>query len=336
MKRFFLLCLVASLTGWNAQAQHEHHGMTHETAAGVKLEVKSDPAQQVMTMRLGPVNLPAHSDHMAVAQPPDLFWVVPFDGWLVAYHPHLVDEAGNAEPGRLLHHVAFWNTRRSDFLCPNKEEHVFGAGGEMNDWPQVPGYGYRVAKGDRIRIETMFHNPTDTDHLKTYLEIRIEYQPVTPGGPVPKSVYPAWFDVMECRDSAYDLRPGRSITTGEITLRYGGTLLGVGGHLHDYGQQLVLENLTRKEQTAALDAQLDPQGHIISMPVVTFFDRGTTANPGTPGSGYRLNVGERVRVTALYDNQAGKLLPEGAMGIVVGYFLPDNDAQMARLLRKHK
>ncbi len=335
MKGLFLFCWILSLAAGPLSARHEHHRMAHKLAADVKLDVKSDAARHVMLVRLGPLNLQARSDHMSVAQAPDLFWVVPFAGWLVAYHPRLVDEAGNPEPSRLLHHVAFWNTRRSDFLCPNKEEHVFGAGGEMNDWPRVPGYGYRVAKGDRMRIETMFHNPTDTNYPRTYLEVRIEYQQATPGGPVLTSVYPSWFDVMECGDSAHDLKSGRSLVTGELALRYGGTLLGVGGHLHDYGQRVVLENLTRKEQVAALDAQLDPQGRIVSMPVVTFFDRGAPGS-GKPSGGYRLNAGERVRVTALYDNRAGQLLPEGAMGILVGYFVPDNDAQMAGLRRKYK
>jgi hypothetical protein len=30
----------------------------------------------------------------------------------------------------------------------------------MTNWIQVPGYGYRVQKGDKIRIETMVYNPT--------------------------------------------------------------------------------------------------------------------------------------------------------------------------------
>ncbi len=328
MKRSCVLFLAMLACSGAAGAQHEHHGhrgMAHKTAEGVKFDVKDDAATQAMSLRLGPLNLPAHSDHMGLAQAPDFFWVVPFDGWIVAYHPRLADATGQAEPGRLLHHVAFWNTRRSDFLCPNKEEHIFGAGGEMNDWPGVPGYGYRVRKGERIRIETMFHNPTDTDFSQTYLEVRVEYR-IAGSAPAAqiKSVYPSWFDVMQCDDSGYDLKPGRNVTTGEITLRYTGTLLGVGGHQHDYGQRLVLENLTRKEDVAALDAKLDAQGRILSMPVVTFYDRG----------GYRLNRGERLRVTSTYDNPTGKPLPDGAMGIVVGYFLPDDDAQVAGLRRK--
>src|SRR5213080_4988907 len=176
--------------------QHEHHGfmqegMHHAVAKGVKLDPNFDMATHTITLRVGPMNLPAHTSHMTMPQPPDLIWTVPLDGWLLAYHPKLVDAGGNSVPGTVLHHVAFWNTNRSDFLCPNKEEHIFGAGSEMNDWPAVPGYGYRVRKGDRIRIETMVHNPTDTSYDKAYLEVQIQYQEADAGAPAVKSVYPA-------------------------------------------------------------------------------------------------------------------------------------------------
>lgn len=324
MRREILSALFAvsmCAAGVSAQHEHGHQSAAHQMAAGVKLE-KIQRAANQMTLRLGPLNLPANSDHNAVAQAPDHYWEVPFDGWLTAYHPAIVGEAGDPIPGRVLHHVAFWNTSRSDFLCPNKEEHIFGAGGEMNDWPELPGFGYRVAKGERIRINTMFHNPTDTSYPRAYLEVRVEYQRLG-DGPPRKSVYPTWFDVQQCGRSGYDLAPGKNVNTGEFILGFAGTLLGVGGHMHDYGQQLVLANATRNEEVAQLDSQLDEAGRILSMPIATFVDRG----------GYRLNQGEKIRVTASYDNRAGKPLPEGAMGIVVGYFLPDNDAQMAALKR---
>lgn len=311
--------LMGSLAAGTTGAQQEHHMMSQAT--DVKLDVRDNAAARVLTVRLGPLNLPAHSDHMAVAQAPDLFLSVPFDGWITAYHPRLVDDAGRRLPHRLLHHVGFWNTARPDFLCPKKLEHIFGAGGEMNNWAAVPGVGYRVAKGERIRISTMFHNPTDTSFPKVYLLVRMEYQPLLAVGPVLKSVYPTWFDVMECNNSGYDLKPGNNVTTGDFTIPYSGTLLGVGGHLHDYGRQLRLVNTTRNKDIATLNSKLDVQGHLLSMPVVYFTRRG----------GYRLDKGEVVKATATYDNPTGKLLPEGAMGIVVGYFLPDHDQELAAL-----
>src|SRR5712664_4114801 len=196
-------------------------GMHHAIAKGVKLDAKVDAAAHTVTLRVGPMNLPAHTSHMKMPQPPDLVWDVPIDGWLLAYHPKLVDASGGAAPGTVLHHVAFWNENRADFLCPNKEEHIFGAGSEMTNWIQIPGYGYRVQKGDKISIETMVYNPTGTSYKNVFLEVRIPYQEAdAPGPPAPKSYYPAWIDAKSCGDSSYDLKPGKNIKEGVVALKY--------------------------------------------------------------------------------------------------------------------
>jgi hypothetical protein len=345
---------------------HMHHGgfmqdMHHAVAKGVKLDQQVDDASHTITLRVGPISLPANTDHMKMPQPADLIWTVPVDGWLLAYTPRLVDASGAEVPGHVLHHVAFWNTSRSDFLCPNKEEHIFGAGSELTNWTEIPGYGYHVQKGDQIRVETMVHNPWDTPYDKVYLEVKIPFAGAgadpkadltasaksnskanaNPGtAPVEgsgyggsalrasvKSVYPAWMDVESCRDSGYDLKAGKSQTVGNVTVKYDGVLLGVGGHLHDYGRQLVLEDTTRKETVVTLDAKVNDKGELLSIPVVTFYDKG----------GYKFAAGDQLKITATYDNPTGKLLRDGAMGIVVGYFVPSQgDAAMASLRRKPK
>jgi hypothetical protein len=310
--------------------EHMHHGgfmqdgMHHATAKGVKLEQQVDHNTHTIIVREGPISLPANTNHMMMPQPPDVFWTIPLDGFLLAYVPRLVDANGNAVPGTVLHHTAFWNTARPDFLCPNKEEHIFGAGSELTNWMEIPGYGYRVQKGDKIRIETMVHNPTGTAYDSVYLEVRIPYADSTA---FTKGVYPTWMDVQSCGNSGYDLQPGKNENTGTVTVKYNGILLGVGGHMHDYAKQIVLEDTTRKETVATLDAKLDEKGQLVSMPVVTFFDRG---------GGYKFDAGDQLRITATYDNTTGKSLPAGAMGIVVGYFLPSQDSALSSLRRKPK
>jgi len=296
-------------------------GMHHAIAKGVKLEQKIDG--HTIVVRIGPMNLPAHTSHMKMPQPPDLEWQIPIDGWLLAYSPKLVDANGNTVPGRVLHHSAFWNENRADFLCPNKEEHIFGAGGELTNWAEIPGYGYRVQMGDKILVETMVHNPTGTSYDNVYLEVTISYQQAADGANV-KSVYPTWMDVKSCGNSGYDLPAGKSEQTGTVTEKYNGILLGVGGHMHDYGKQLTLEDVTRKETVATLDAKVDDHGELLSMPTVLFLDRG----------GYKFAAGDVLKISAAYDNTTGKLLRAGAMGIVVGYFVPSDDAAMAALRRK--
>jgi hypothetical protein len=98
-------------------------------------------------------------------------------------------------------------------------------------------------------------------------------------------------------------------------------LLGVGGHMHNYARQIVLENTTQKETVATLKAKTDEKGRLLYMPVVTFYAVG----------GERLAANDQLKISASYDNSSGKLLRQGAMGIVVGYFVPANDAALAPL-----
>jgi hypothetical protein len=313
--------------------EHEHHGgfmqggMHHAVAKGVALQAKMDAAAHAITLRVGPMTLPANTDHMKMPQPPGLVWDVPMNGWLLAYHPRLVDAGGNAVPGTVLHHVAFWNENRADFLCPNKEEHIFGAGSEMTNWAEIPGYGYHVQKGDKIRVETMMYNPTPTSYDKVYLEVAIPYQQASEAGGAPrKNVYPAWMDVTSCGNSGYDLPAGKSEKAGTVTVKYDGVLLGVGGHMHDYGKQIVLQDESRKETVATLNAKADDQGHLESVPVELFLQEG----------GYKFAVGDVLRISATYENPTGKLLRDAAMGIAVGYFAAADDDKLAGLRRKTK
>jgi hypothetical protein len=300
-------------------------GMKHETAKGVKLDAKTDAATHMITLRIGPMNLPANTSHMKMAQPPDVVWMIANAGWLLAYHAKLVDTAGVAVPGVVLHHVAFWNENRSDFLCPNKDEHIFGAGGELTDWGQVPGFGYRVEKGDQIRIETMIHNPTPNAYQQAYLEVAIPYLDDASPAPV-RNFYPAWMDVAECGRSGYDLPAGPSKKVGTVSIKYDGVLLGVGGHMHDYAKQLVLEDSRNQEAVARLAAKTDERGRLVSMPVAMFIETG----------GYPLAAEDQLTITATYQNTSGKLLRDGAMGIVVGYFVPKESGSLAGLRHEAK
>ena len=88
------LPLVLFLLLGHAAAQHEHQRMGMQQHSAAKIEIQNDATTELLTVRLGPVNLPAHADHMAVAQPERQFFAIPFDGWLMAYHPRLTDAKG--------------------------------------------------------------------------------------------------------------------------------------------------------------------------------------------------------------------------------------------------
>jgi hypothetical protein len=318
MRFTLVLAILVALFVPPASSQHTHTDMS----SPAKLVVRDVGANRLI-LRLGPMALPAGVSHNAMVDVAPQIFTVPFDGWVTAYHPRMTDAGGSPLPGKLLHHVAFWNLGRSDFLCPEHNEHIFGAGGEMTDWPAIPGVGYRVNAGDRIKITSMFHNPTATNYPDAYLEVELEYATVKSGVAL-RDVFPAWFDVKGCGESSYDLAPGRNLTTGEFTLSYSGVLLGVGGHLHDYGRQLKLTDITHHQEIAKLDSELDARGHLLTVPIVTF-----------GANGYHLNKGDVIAVAATYENSTGNTLGAAAMGIVVGYFLPEKTVDMS-VLRRHQ
>ena len=322
LSRSIVLCMIACLAAGPVRAQQEHVDVHQRPISPeIQLDIQDNPAARVLTVRVGPLSLPGHTGHSAHVRPPNLFFKIPFDGWLIAYHRHLVDDVGTPLSGRLLHHADLFNTARRDFLCPQSSEYFHASGAERAAWPEVPGVGYPVARGHRILLRTMFHNSSRASYPKVYLELRVKYRLKVDEPPL-KDVRVTWFSVKQCGTSAYDLKPGLSLTTAEYTIPRPGRLVAVGGHLHDYGHQLLLENLSRHQTIVKLLAKQDAEGRIVSIPVVFFND---------DGGGYHLNRGEVVKVTATYDNPTGTLLRKGAMGIVVGYFLPDEELDPLKL-----
>ena len=311
-----LIWLAVLSWGTPVAAQHHHHHAQPPNSSEAKLEFRDNRDARVLTVRLGPIGLSPSTEHMS---PPVAPISVPFDAWYVAYEPRVVDADGKPRPGQLLHHVELLNIDRRNFICPRQPERLFAAGSELSDWPQLSGVGYRVTKGQRIVVAAMFHNPTDQEVSNAYLEVRIRY--ALPDAARLTNVYPTWFLVSHCGPTVYDLPPGRHVKSSELAVVYSGKLLGVGGHIHDYGRQLRLDNATRNEHIATLDINVDADGRLRSIPVIVF------------PQGYRINAGETVKVTAVYDNPTGRAMLKAAMGIVVGYFLPVDDRELALLRR---
>ena len=61
------------------------------------------------------------------------------------------------------------------------------------------------------------------------------------------------------------------------------------------------------------------------MPVELFYEK----YPQT--GGYPLHAGDMLTIRATYENSSGRTLRKGAMGIVVGYFVPRDEAALAKL-----
>src|SRR5882724_10068964 len=88
-------------------AGYAHHGafmqggMHHAVAKGVTLDSKVDANAHSVTLRVGPMNLPANANNIKMPEPPVLIWESTFERWILAYHPRLVDSNGGAVTGNV-------------------------------------------------------------------------------------------------------------------------------------------------------------------------------------------------------------------------------------------
>jgi hypothetical protein len=118
--------------------------------------------------------------------------------------------------------------------------------------------------------------------------------------------------------NTFDVPPGHSTKTYEFTLPVSGRLLGVGGHMHDYGSRVRLEDAETGKVITQVVAERAPDGKLVKVSRKLF---------GVSGSGLRLKGKHRYRVVGEYDNPTGELRVKGAMAHMVGLFVPDDMKQ---------
>jgi len=132
--------------------------------------------------------------------------------------------------------------------------------------------------------------------------------------------YPWVMDVMfplggEGGRKDFDLPPGPSAKSWSSQPAVPGTILGLGGHVHDYATSIELVNETTGEVIWRQAPVVDSAGHVRSL------------TPSRLYRWYRLGAhvvpAHRYRVTVYYDNPTDELIRYGGMGAVAGLFRPD-------------
>jgi hypothetical protein len=277
-----------------------------------EVAVHNDPANRVLTVTM----------RTSWMTPPPLVFQMPIDGWITSQTIELRDWSANLVPVGMLHHIVFSNPARLDSLCPSRPERMFVSGGLGATYPIEAGWGYRVHNGDRIRIDAMFHMAMPIEVI-----VRMHYQPAGKGESPLRNLYPVWLDVQGCElgpgHIGYDIGPHGDVRHGDLVVPYSGRLIFIVPHLHDFGRQLQVDDLTRDENILMLNSHLDAEGRLLELRNVSWQERG----------GYRVKQGDVIRTTAVYENPTGKLIRLGAMGLVVAYFLPDDDNAMTAFAR---
>jgi len=240
----------------------------------------------------------------------------PVDGWMSGFHLGAVDAQGHPLPGSLLHHVIGVNFDRRQ-LVYDALERPFAGGTETGEVILPKGLGLPLPKGDHLGMWGAWHNETGHDMHNVYLRAILYWTPAS-HKPKPMPVLPFYADVhyVYGGDNAFDLPPGHFVKSYEFTQPISGRLLAVGGHLHDYGDSLRLEDAETGKVLVRLHAEHDDSGHVTGVSRKTFILHSL-----------KLKAGHRYRIVGVYDNPLPDTIKLGAMAHMDGAFVPDDPSQ---------
>lgn len=329
-RRVLLLGLFAPLAGAPAAVA--------QTAADAGTSVSVDERSRTVTVTIAPLTIPVTGDHHAAPKEPGkkgrkkrgmgghdspfyrATW--PIEAWLYGFSIELYDAAGRRLPRKHLHHVSVVNLSRRQLVLPAFER-LLGAGQEQSSFEAPRVIGVPMEPGMELGAFIGWHNDTGAEIAGASLVIRMQWTPPNMK-PSPTEVLPVWLDVgyRPGKSDSYDLPPGPSSRAFEFTVPASGRILAAGGHMHDYGKFVRLEEVEGGKVLFSIDAKLDADGKLVEMPRRIF---------GARGEGIRLHAGKRYRLRVDYDSPVSDTLKSGAMGIMALLYRPDDLADWPKV-----
>ena len=282
-----------------------------------------DQARHRLVVELPAVDVPAATRGEIMVPLPLCRVLVPVRASLHSARVEILDGSGHELPRAMLHHFNLTDPEHRELFVPIGM-HLMAASKETPaiTVPRLL-FGLPLARGQRLIAGAMLANTTRQAYHGVRVRLVLHY---TPGGrPWPLyRAYPWAIDVEYpvgqpvTGSKAFDLPPGRTERSWEASPAISGTILGLGGHLHDYGVSLELRDVTTGALLWHGAPMTDSVGRVTSFPLTRFY------------RWYRLGLHvvstHRYRLTATYDNPTGHLIRDGGMGAAAGLFVPDRGA----------
>ena len=274
-----------------------------------------------LVIELPPVDVPARDSMGEGMVRTHLYQVlIPVSCTLYRFRVEVVDGSGKRLPQTVLHHVNLTDPSRRELFLPTSLHLV--AASKETPVLSVPRFlfGVPITKGDCYIASGMLANAGDQPIHGARIRLIFHYLPAWVPGPL-WDAYPWVMDVMfplgrpGNGSKAFDLPPGRTTRSWESSPAIPGTLLGLGGHIHDYGVSLTLEDVTAHKLLWRGVPVKDSAGIVQRMPVHHFYSWDHL--------GVHIEPSHVYRATVVYDNPTGQLLRNGAMGAIGGLFVPD-------------
>jgi hypothetical protein len=303
--------------------------------APVKAVVESAEHAVVITLgpclvpALGKMDMPGMSDMAMMSHGPGhedvrVHFRWPADVWMRSFDLKLFDkDHKRLNQPTTMHHMELLDFDRRQVIYPMVER-VFGLGEETGSAKVPKSVGLPLDAGMDMALYVMWNNHTDQPIDGVTLQLTIDYSPRNLV-PRPTIVLPFKADVNihPGAGDAFDLPPGGGSKAAVFTMEVSGRLLAVGGHLHDYGKELRLEDVATGKVLAQVNAERKPDGE------VTGVSHGLY---GIVGPGPHLLAGRQYRLVAVYQGSPADSI-RGAMGLMGGIIAPDDYRKWPRLDR---
>jgi hypothetical protein len=294
-----------------------HTGPAHEPATANEARAYVSPGGEIF-IELAPTDLPAHAEHHQIAQPPVAMLQMPASGAIYAFRVEMVDGAGRELPSILIHHFNLIDPDHRELFLPISRRMI--AAGKETGSKAIPRWllGFPIVRGERMLASVMLANPTDSSYHDARVRLVLDYTPARRLWPLFRAE-PFQMDVaFPVGDKSFDLPPGESSHSYEGSPVVSGTIVGIGGHVHEHAVRLEFVDVTSGKVIYQAAPITDSAGTVIGMPVARLYGLGRL--------GAHIEPAHRYRVTVYYDNPTGKPIPDGGMGVVGGLFVPDRPA----------
>jgi hypothetical protein len=286
-------------------------------------QVRLDQARREVVVTAGPFSVPSmppgmkheEMDMMADHSTPVIRFEWPVEGWFRGFSIEIVDAAGKPIDRRLVHHLIAINFDRRQLLYPSYER-IFGIGQETEDAFIPKSIGIPMKPATKLGMYLAWANETGKDLEGVQVRLRLAYSPPNLN-PRPLAALPIYMDVNLTvgKGNTFDVPAGRSEKSWEFTPPVSGRLLGVGGHMHDYGVAVRLEDAESGKVLSQIETARTPDGKVTKIGRKLF---------GVTGQGLLLKAGKKYRVVGVYDNPTGQTIVKGAMAHMVGLFAPSD------------
>jgi hypothetical protein len=286
-------------------------------------QVRHDPARKEVVVTAGPFSVRSmppgmkheEMDMMEDHNTPVIRFEWPVEGWFRGFSIEIVDSAGKPIDRKLVHHLIAINFDRRQLLYPSYER-IFGIGQETEDAYIPRSIGVPMKPGMKLGMYLAWANESGKDLSGVQVRLKLAYSPPNLN-PRPLAALPIYMDVNLTvgKGNTYDVPAGRSEKSWEFTPPVSGRLLGVGGHMHDYGVAVRLEDAETGKILSQIKATRTPEGKVTRIGRKLF---------AVTGQGLLLKAGRKYRVVGVYENPTGQTIVKGAMAHMVGLFAPSD------------